>query len=200
MHPHQLILASASPRRAALLRQIGFLFDVHASHVDETIDADCGPHEHVEILSERKAREVAMHYPRGIVLGADTIVVVDGEIINKPGSPDEAVRMLRRLSGRRHLVYTGLTLVDAATGRAAHATEETEVWFRPLDMKEIVDYVAGGSPMDKAGAYGIQDDFGAVFVERICGCYYNVVGLPLSRFYVTYNAFVRGDHHPPQPV
>lgn len=199
MHPHPLILASASPRRAALLRQIGFVFDVHPSHADETLVTDCAPREHVTILSERKAREVAMHYPQGIVLGADTIVVVDEEIVTKPGAPAEAVRMLTRLSGRKHLVYTGLTLVDAGGDRAVHATEETEVWFRHLEMKEILDYVAGGSPMDKAGAYGIQDDFGAVFVERICGCYYNVVGLPLSRFYVTYNAFVRGDQHQQQP-
>lgn len=192
-HPQQLILASSSPRRTALLRQIGLQFNVHPSHIDETIDEEVTPEEHVLILSERKARSVAMHFASGIVLGADTIVVIDREIINKPRSAEEAVRMLKQLSGRRHAVFTGISLVNAGTGAMTQVAEKTAVWFRPLEMDEIKAYVATGSPLDKAGAYGIQDDFGAVFVEKVNGCFYNVVGLPLARFYQMYRSF-QGPH------
>ena len=200
MRPHQLILASASPRRAALLRQIGFEFDIHPSHIPEEILEEVSPGEHVTILSERKAREVALHFYNGVVLGADTIVVFEEDIINKPVSADDAVRMLKRLSGQKHEVYTGITLIDACSNRSVHTFEKTEVWFRHLEMQEIFDYVATGSPLDKAGAYGIQDDFGAVFVEKVCGCFYNVVGLPLSRFYITYKNFIQSSEPTPKDL
>ncbi|MDH7516719.1 MAG: Maf family protein [Bacteroidota bacterium] len=196
MQPSSFILASKSPRRRELLRQIGLNFDVIPSSIDETIVEENGPVDHVCILSERKARDVAFRLPSGIILGADTIVVIDDEILTKPGTEDEAVRMLQRLSGRKHDVYTGFTLIDVPSWRRVTAWERTEVWFRRLCMEEILRYVASGSPLDKAGAYGIQDDFGAVFVERINGDYYNVVGLPLSRFYCTFTEFLKNGQPP----
>ncbi len=192
MLSHHLILASSSPRRAALLEQIGFAFEVHPSHVDESIEASVTPEDHVRILSERKAREVALHYSDEIILGADTIVVLNEDIINKPASSDDAVHMLRRLSGQKHIVFTGLTLLRAGSEQIVHAVEKTEVWFRQLEPDEIAAYLASGSPLGKPGLDGMREDFGAVFVEKICGCFYNVVGLPLARFYVTYKNFVKG--------
>lgn len=187
LQPPPLILASTSPRRSYLLRQIGLEFDVRPSHIDENLPDTMSPEEHVSILSARKAEEVASHVAHGIILGADTIVVLDDAILNKPISPDEAVRMLTLLSGRKHEVFTGITLIDVPSHRREQAIEKTDVWFRSLDPEEIRMYVQTGSPMDKAGAYGIQDDYGAVFVEKIHGCFYNVVGLPLSRFYLIYH-------------
>ena len=140
-------------------------------------------------LSERKAAAVARSYDDAIVIGADTIVVVDGTALGKPRDPADASRMLRNLSGRSHDVYTGFTLIDRPSNKSATAVERTGVTFRRLSEEEIGEYIASGSPMDKAGAYGIQDDRGAVFVERIDGCFYNVIGLPLTRFYVTLREF-----------
>ncbi|MFA6233701.1 MAG: Maf family protein [Bacteroidota bacterium] len=194
MQPHSLVLASRSPRRQNLLRQIGLQFDCIPSTVDELIDGQVSPIEHVTILAERKARDVAFKVPSGIVIGADTIVVHDGEIIEKPVDAADAVRMLRRLSDQRHEVYTGYSLVEVPSGREVTRHVCTEVWFRKLDTDEILTYVKSGSPMDKAGAYGIQDDFGAVFVRRIIGDFYNVMGLPLCDFYCTYRRFTNQNH------
>jgi septum formation protein len=191
VQPPSLILASQSPRRRDLLRQIGLRFHIIASTVDETIVDDVSPEEHVRILAERKARDVAFKLPSGIILGADTIVVIDGEILTKPTSEDDAVRMLQRLSGQRHEVYTGFSLIEMPSWRQVTRFERTEVWFRKLATEEILAYVKSGSPMDKAGGYGIQDDFGAVFVNRVDGDFYNVVGLPLSNFYCTFSEFVK---------
>jgi septum formation protein len=188
-----LILASASPRRTHLLKQIGLRFTVVPAHVDESIDELLPPYEHVTILAERKARAVAQRLGEGVVLGADTIVVLDGGIINKPADAADARRMLRMLSGRRHEVYTGFTLMDASDSRSITGWERTEVWFRVLEDQEIAAYVAAGSPMDKAGAYGIQDDYGAVFVEKISGDFYNVVGLPLCRVFLALREFTNGE-------
>ncbi len=124
------------------------------------------------------------------MIGADTIVVLDHHVLGKPTSKDDAKRMLRLLSGREHSVYTGFALIDVETKRHVTGVEETKVRFRKLDEKEIVAYINSGSPMDKAGSYGIQDDFGAVFVEKVNGCFYNVIGFPLARFYSTWQRFV----------
>ena len=191
MQPPSLILASQSPRRRDLLRQIGLRFHIIPSTVDETIVDDVAPEEHVRILAERKARDVAFKLPSGIILGADTIVVIDGEILTKPSSEDDAVRMLQRLSGQRHEVFTGFSLIEMPSWRRVTRFERTVVWFRKLATEEILAYVKSGSPMDKAGGYGIQDDFGAVFVNRVDGDFYNVVGLPLSNFYCTFTEFVK---------
>jgi septum formation protein len=175
----ELILASASPRRAELLRQIGVPFRRVVSGVDEDLQDPADPKEHVRVLSRRKAEDVAGRFNSGIVLGADTIVVLDEHILGKPADAREAQEMLAMLSGRTHQVYTGLTLVDAARGVSVSHVEVTEVTFRQLTGQEIAAYVATGEPLDKAGAYGIQGK-GALLVRGIRGCYFNVVGLPLA--------------------
>jgi len=182
----QLVLASASPRRRKLLEQIGMTFTVDPSSVEETFEPGESPERIVERLSRLKAEEVAARHDAGIVVGADTLVVLEGTVLGKPSDTDDAVRMLGLLSGRTHEVYTGFCLIDRPGGRRITDHEVTHVTFRELSGEEIRAYARGGSPMDKAGAYGIQDDFGAIFVERIEGCFYNVVGFPLTRFYRRY--------------
>ena len=177
------ILASASPRRRRLLERIGMEFAVDVSNVDEHVPEGAQPAALVEELALRKARDVAARHPDALTLGADTIVVLENEILGKPASTDEAADMLGRLSGSTHVVYTGIALVH--DGRAVTEHESTRVTFVEMTDDEIHAYVASGSPMDKAGAYGIQDDRGALFVKRIEGDYYNVVGLPLQLFYRT---------------
>ena len=185
-----LILASQSPRRKNLLKQIGMKFRVIPSHVAEVISSHHGPAENAQRIALEKTTDVAARLRRGIVIGADTIVVLDHHVLGKPKSKDDAKRMLRLLSGREHSVFTGFALRDVETGKHTVGVEETKVRFRKLTGKEIDDYINSGSPMDKAGSYGIQDDFGAVFVERVNGCFYNVVGFPLARFYSTLQQFL----------
>lgn len=185
----KLILASRSPRRLQLLKQIGMSPTVMPCDIEEVFDASRTPEENASSLALRKAMVVAGKIPDGIILGADTIVIVGGEMLGKPEGPRDAARMLRLLSGRTHSVVTGFALVDRPSGRHMTGSERTEVTFRPLPGREIEEYVAGGSPLDKAGAYGIQDDYGAVFVTRIEGCFYNVVGLPLSRVHAALMEF-----------
>ncbi|HEX9006896.1 MAG TPA: Maf family protein [Bacteroidota bacterium] len=178
-----LVLASRSPRRLHLLRQIGLDPLVVPCDIPETFDLSRPAAENAESLAVEKARTAARNLQHCIVIGADTIVSLDGTMLGKPETPDEAARMLTMLSGKTHLVHTGYALIDRPTDRTISGSEETSVMFRTLPPEEIAAYVAGGSPMDKAGAYGIQDDYGAVFVRRIEGCFYNVVGLPLSAVY-----------------
>lgn len=187
--PSPLILASASPRRQLLLRQLGATFLVHPSTVAEDVVPGESPEYLVQRLAFLKANEVRARFDAGVVVGADTIVVLNGAILNKPVDADDARRMLERLSGHTHTVYTGFALVDVASNFCVCDYEATAVTFRTLVPEEIDEYVSGGSPLDKAGAYGIQDDFGAVFISRIDGCYYNVVGLPITRLYQALRAF-----------
>jgi septum formation protein len=183
--PAPLVLASQSPRRKKLLEQIGLSFTVQVSTFDEsTIPTDLPPQEYVQVLAKSKALAVAQQRTSpAIVLGADTTVVLDDEILNKPVNASDAARMLGLLSNRTHEVCTGIALVDTAQNRIITDVARTEVRFRALKEEEVVEYIKSGSPLDKAGAYGIQDDFGAVFVQEIRGCYYNVVGLPLELLY-----------------
>jgi septum formation protein len=178
-----LILASRSPRRQRLLEQVGLMAAVQPCDLEEIFDPVLSAAENATLLALAKAECVARSVEDGIILGADTIVVLDGRMLGKPASAAEAVSMLQTLSGKTHTVATGIALVDRPSNRHMTAVELTEVTFRHLPLEEIEEYVAGGSPLDKAGAYGIQDDYGAVFVTRIVGCYYNVVGLPLSRLH-----------------
>ncbi|MGI6601983.1 MAG: Maf family protein [Dethiobacteria bacterium] len=175
----KLVLASASPRRAALLQQVGIPYQVIESdlRVEARLEG-LAPAEAAVGLAMQKAQRVADGLQEGVVLGADTIVLHRGEILGKPVDRDDACRMLRRLSGERHLVITGMALVDARTKDCESCFAETRVWMRALEPEMIELYVATGEPMDKAGAYGIQGK-AAVFVEKIEGCYFNVVGLPL---------------------
>ncbi len=183
-----LILASASPRRARLLSLVGLEFETRPSHLDEEKFAVPEPEKHVLQLSRLKAEQIAETIENGIVLGADTVVVLDDVILEKPVDEKDARRILKLLGGRFHQVYTGFTLVDQPSARSVSDFDMTWVHFRELSEREIDDYVASGSPMDKAGAYGIQDS-SAIFVDRIEGCFYNVVGFPLAKFYETLEQF-----------
>ncbi|MFZ3201211.1 MAG: Maf family protein [Candidatus Acidiferrales bacterium] len=180
----KLILASASPRRAEILRNAGFTFEIQPSHVDETRFPGENVEDYVRRLADAKARSAAQHAARkhtqAIVIGADTAVVVAGELLGKPGGVEDAKRMLRLLSGRTHEVLTSLAVLRVPEGSSALYVETTRVTFVELSNQDIDDYIATGEPFDKAGAYGIQGT-GGKFVREIEGCYFNVMGLPLSR-------------------
>ena len=179
--PPRIILASASPRRAALLAQIGLHFRVQASELGddgETALPGENPESHAARLALAKARDVAARLDEGLVIGADTVVVLGERMLGKPADPAEARAFLAALSGKTHRVISGVAVMDAATGRSEVATAVTSVQMRAFDAAEAEAYVATGEPLDKAGAYGIQER-GAVLVEVIQGDYFNVVGLPL---------------------
>ena len=184
----KIILASASPRRQELLKQVGLSFQVDPSHCEEKITKQ-EPDEMVKELSCQKAKDVAVKYaalPQEeglLVIGADTVVSCDGKILGKPESKEDAVRMLTMLSGRSHKVYTGVTLLYRENAQSVWEetcfAECTQVTFYPMTQKEIERYVESGEPMDKAGSYGIQGKC-AAFIEKIDGDYNNVVGLPVA--------------------
>ncbi len=176
----QIVLASASPRRAELLQKIGLDFRVQAADIEENFNPSQNLESQLAELALRKAQAVANTLTAGLVIGADTVVVIDGEVLGKPASPKEAALMLSRLSNRKHQVLTGLAVIDVKKGKAISGVENTLVQFRALSPAEIMAYVETGEPLDKAGAYGIQEK-GATLVERIEGCYFNVVGLPVAR-------------------
>ncbi|OZB11880.1 MAG: septum formation protein Maf [Marinobacter sp. 34-60-7] len=172
----ELILASASPRRAELLTQMGVRFDVRPADIDETVADDESPGAYVERLAREKALAVAATQAGAVVLGSDTTVVLDGVILGKPTSAEDAEAMLDRLSGQTHQVMTGIAVVSGQ--QCCSDVVVTDVTFRALSREEIRAYVASGEPMDKAGAYGIQG-LGGVFVAHLNGSYSSVVGLPL---------------------
>jgi septum formation protein len=173
-----LILASASPRRRELLTQAGYSFTVKPSSVAEVRRPEEDAIRFATRLAREKAQDVFARHPSSIILGADTVVVCDGEVMGKPADAADAVRMLSLLSGRTHQVVTGVAVVWG--DRAAEvAAEVTQVTMRTLSPREISDYVESGEPMDKAGAYAIQG-YAARWIPRISGCYFNVVGLPLA--------------------
>ncbi|MDD4237619.1 MAG: Maf family protein [Desulfotomaculaceae bacterium] len=176
----KIVLASSSPRRADLLKQAGLEFNIMVSEVDETLAPGLAPDELVELLALRKANAVAVRLDSGIVIGADTVVVQAGRILGKPSGPQEASAMLRLLQGSGHEVYTGVALVDVISRETLVGHEMTRVFFNGLSEEEIRRYVATGEPLDKAGAYGVQG-LAALFINRLEGCYTNVVGLPLAR-------------------
>lgn len=183
-----LILASASPRRAEILRNAGFDFEVRPAHVDESLRPGESAKDYVRRLAEQKARMVACQHGKramtepSIVIGADTAVVADEEILGKPASEQDARRMLRILSGKTHEVFTGLAVMPTPDQEVSVGVEVTRVTFARLSDEEIEDYVSSGEPFDKAGGYGIQGR-GGKFVSGIEGCYFNVMGLPLARLY-----------------
>lgn len=177
----KLILASASPRRAEILRDAGVPFMVMSSAVDETPYPGESPHDHVQRLAQAKGELVAARaVGPAIVVSADTVVALDGRILGKPRSTDDARHMLEQLSGRTHTVLTGITLIRLPDAESRAFVESTLVHFAPLEKGDIVQYLATDEPYDKAGAYAIQGRAGK-FIPRIEGCYFNVVGLPLAR-------------------
>ena len=196
----KIILGSASPRRRKLLAQIGAEFEIRVSEKEEIYHSE-KPEEIVCELALMKAENVASELSEAeragaVVLGADTVVVLDGKILGKPSDEEEAARMLSALQGRSHEVYTGVAVLEyAESGEGAvpggwklekkeNYAVETRVYVNPMTEQEIREYIATGDPMDKAGAYGIQGRF-AAYIDRIEGDYYNVVGLPVSRVYRT---------------
>lgn len=178
-----LILASKSPRRRQLVDMLGFPVEMVSIDVDEQIDATVPVDRIAETLACRKASgyDRTLLRPRQILVTADTIVALDGRMLGKPHDRREAIAMISSLSGRHHTVYTGVCLTTDAKQRAF--TEATDVFFRPLSSEEIEYYVDTFKPFDKAGAYGVQEWIGAVGVERLEGCFYNVMGLPTARLY-----------------
>ena len=178
-----IYLASKSPRRRKLLKQLNISFKSFSVKMDERVKSKEKPSDAVLRLSKEKLELAKVKIKNGIIITADTIVVLDNLILGKPKNKKDAFRILMMLSGRTHIVYTGYSIFNSATGHTISEYEKTKVTFRNLNNEEILGYIEGGSPMDKAGAYGIQDDFGAVFIKKINGCYYNVVGLPLAKFY-----------------
>ncbi|NLJ66512.1 MAG: septum formation inhibitor Maf [Clostridiales bacterium] len=184
----RIILASASPRRKQLLEQMGLKFDVITSNTKEQMPYGLVTEEIPMELAYNKAMDVASGVSQpAIIIGADTVVVKD-EILGKPKNEEEACQMLLRLQGQTHEVITGLALVDTWTGKIKKGYEKTLVEMAPLSLQEIEHYVQTGEPMDKAGAYGIQGSAG-IFISRITGCYFNVMGLPIHRLWCMLKEF-----------
>lgn len=185
----KVILASASPRRAQLLTKVGIRFEVDPSSMKETFPESAAPSDVVELLSRQKAEDVAKRHPEQFLIAADTIVCMNGEILGKPDDAQQAKEYLCQLSGQSHDVmsgvYAGVTNTSGEFNSAISFSERTKVTFSTLSELEIEQYIEYGQPFDKAGSYGIQDDLGSLFVEKIEGDYYNVVGFPLHRFYDT---------------
>ncbi|HGJ64882.1 TPA: septum formation protein Maf [bacterium] len=178
--PKKLILASASPRRKQLLEQVGLIFDIIPSDIDEEIFIHHDPLINIQAIALNKALNVAMKIHKGLIIAADTQVIVDNKVLGKPIDKTDAIRMLSDLSGKKHKVITGVAIIDADTGMRESWVETTFVVFRKLTLDEILSYIESGEYEGKAGAYGIQGR-AAAFVERIEGCYFNVVGLPLAK-------------------
>lgn len=174
----RIILASASPGRSELLRRTGILFEVVPSDCDEHVAA-MTPEGHVRGLALLKARTVAQRHPDALVIAADSVAELDGDILGKPDSPDDAQLMLERLSGRFHRLLTGLAIVDGPTGKTYDGVETTMVHMRHLSSEEIDAYVRSGEPLNKSGSYELQG-LGATIIDRIEGDFSNVVGLPMA--------------------
>jgi septum formation protein len=192
----KLVLASSSPRRAEILRNAGFAFTVRPAHADEARFPNESAQDYVRRLANLKARLVADGIPgsddsRSVVIGADTVVLAQGQILGKPEGTDDARRMLRLLSGKAHEVLSGLSVIAIPNGPEYDHVETTTVQFLDLSDADIEEYVETGEPLDKAGAYGIQGA-GGRFVWRIEGCYFNVMGLPVSRLWSILNLFRSG--------
>jgi len=175
-----IILASASPRRSELLRQIGVEFNIVTSDTPEIHDGELTAREIAQVNAYRKARNVAKKHPDALVLGADTLVYLETILMGKPGSLEHAYQMLEQLQGRTHEVVTAVCLLNLRNHRQRIFTEVTDVTFRPLDAVKIRRYLTKVNPLDKAGAYAIQEE-GDLIVEKIAGSYTNVVGLPVER-------------------
>lgn len=176
----RLVLASASPRRKEILRNLGLEFEIITSDAEEKTDSGIPPYMMVQQLAMIKGTDVALKAKDALVISADTIVYLDGKVLGKPDSAENAKKMLKMLSEREHEVYTGICITDAGGGKSVSDYEMTKVKFRTLDDEEIEKYVGTGEPMDKAGGYGIQGK-GCLLVEKISGDYLNVVGLPAAK-------------------
>ncbi len=174
-----IILASSSPRRKEILEKTGLPFIIDPSNSDEDMTQNLEPKDLAKALSLAKAKDVAKRHKNAIVIGADSIITLNGKVLGKPHTEERAIEMLTELSGSIHSAITGYTIIDTDSGKIVSDAVETKIYFRKLTQDEIKNYVATGKPLDKAGAYAIQGK-GALFVEKIEGDYYNIMGLPLS--------------------
>jgi len=186
---YHFVLASASPRRSELLKMAGLTFDIQPSQVEEVYRDHLTPIDYVLENARNKGKEIAQQYPESIVISADTIVVLEHEILEKPKDKSHARILLQKLNGKTHQVFTGYGLVQLARKTDRFDYEKTDVTFRKLPNQMIEWYINTNEPYDKAGAYGAQGR-GALLIERVNGCYFNVVGLPLSKFFYTLNEFL----------
>ena len=179
---YKIILASQSPRRAEILRMIGVNFKVESSNIYEEINQKIEQNEIAINISKAKAEKISQKYPNDIIIGADTIVVFNKEIFGKPKNINESKKMLKALSGNSHKVITGVTIMNKKLGILKTFSEMTEVFVQKIPIKKIDYYITNFNTLDKAGSYGIQEWF-SVWIKRINGCYYNVMGLPVSKLY-----------------
>tara|TARA_Y100000591_G_C21824949_1_gene696071 strand:+ start:807 stop:1400 length:594 start_codon:yes stop_codon:yes gene_type:complete len=184
------ILASKSPRRENILKKIGLKFEVIPSNISEDVDLKLSPKRIAEYLSKKKAERVSKAYPNKIIIGADTVVYLDKVIFGKPKDKDENYSMLKSLSGKTHNVVTGVSIAHKNRNTLITFSQITKVTVREIPNVELLHYIDNYSTLDKAGGYGIQDWF-SVWIKRIDGCFYNVMGLPLSQFYMHYNSVKR---------
>lgn len=187
MNKSSIILASKSPRREFLLKMIGLKFEIIPSNVSEDLEYNQNPRYLAEILSRKKAKKISEIHKNKIIIGADTVVYLDKVIFGKPGDRNENYKMLKSLSGRTHNVVTGVSIIHKNKGIQKTFSQITKVTLRKIPNEGLINYIDNNSTLDKAGGYGIQDWF-SVWVKRIDGCYYNVMGMPISRFYKYYNS------------
>ena len=179
---YKIILASKSPRRAEILKMIGINFKVEPSNIIEKINQKIEQNEIAMAISKAKSSAISYKYPNDIIIGADTIVVLNEEIFEKPKDINESKEMLKALSGKTHKVITGVTIMNERLGIIRSFSELTEVFVKKIPSKKIEYYINNFNTLDKAGSYGIQEWF-SVWIKKINGCYYNVMGLPVSKFY-----------------
>ncbi len=190
----EIILASQSPRRRELLKKMDISFSVRNIDISEEIYNEENPQDYVLRMAETKAAEGARTEKNALVIGADTIVCIDNEILGKPKDKEDAAKILNKIQGRKHFVFTGVSLNLDNGEKVVSFIEKTEVNFAKMSHEEILNYIETGEPMDKAGAYGIQDK-GALFVKSINGCFYNVMGLPVRRIYEELNILIKGEEN-----
>ncbi|NCC81144.1 MAG: septum formation protein Maf [Clostridia bacterium] len=190
----EIILASQSPRRRELLKKMDISFSVRNIDISEEIYNEENPQDYVLRMAETKAAEGARTEKNALVIGADTIVCIDNEILGKPKDKEDAAKILNKIQGRKHFVFTGVSLNLDNGEKVVSFIEKTEVIFAKMSQEEILNYIETGEPMDKAGAYGIQDK-GALFVKSINGCFYNVMGLPVRRIYEELNILIKGEEN-----
>jgi septum formation protein len=182
-----IILASGSPRRKELLERLNIDFDIIVSDLDEDSIEQSKPDDFVEKLAYEKAKSVSMLINKdSLVIGCDTVVVYNNEILGKPKNNEQAISFLKKLSGSNHQVYSGIAIIDTKSNNKYLSHEITDVYMKELSNDEIAYYIQTGEPFDKAGAYGIQG-IGSLFIEKISGDYYNVMGLPLNKLYKGFN-------------
>lgn len=178
----KIILATTSSQRHGLAQTMGLEFEIAPSNYEEDMTKEMNPKEMVITFAYGKASDVAKRFKEGIVIGIDTIVVFNGKNLGKPNTEEEAFNMLKSYSGKKQYVYSGVCLVDCKTGKTIKDCEITEVYFKKLEDKEIKSYIATGEALDKAGGYGMQD-LASIFIKKINGCYFNVMGFPIYNIY-----------------